>query len=481
MTLHLVASLHRIRFRRYMQSPLRSPVFRWLLSTAFSAVAASALSAQVAPYDSPPPASAPYYRVRYDGSTKPGELVYAVTYTLWVPPGVKTLRGVIVHQHGCGEGSCKSGQTAAYDLHWQALAKKHECALLGPSYEQPEKENCHLWCDPRNGSAKKFQQALADLGKLTGHPELESVPWALWGHSGGGTWAGSMLLMHPNRIAAAWLRSGAPKLSAPAAASAASPAVLPPLTIPDASLKVPAMCNLGTKEGVTVKDGRFGGVWKGVEAYFTALRSKGGLIGVSVDPNSSHDCGNQRYLAIPWFDACLTARLPEKAGDSKLRPMKMDGAHLTALLGDSAQPASAFKGDTKTASWLPDARVAKAWMEYIKDGNVSDATPPPAPTKVKVGADGVITWDAEADFESGIAAFIIEHDGKEIGRVPEKLSGSIGRPIFQKNGYSDSPTPPLAEMRFKDATAEAGKKHSYTVRTVNSVGVSSAPSAPALP
>jgi hypothetical protein len=35
---------------------------------------------------------------------------------------------------------------------------------------------------------------------------------------------------------------------------------------------------------------------------------------VSVDPNSSHDCGNQRYLAIPWFDACLTARLPEKGG-----------------------------------------------------------------------------------------------------------------------------------------------------------------------
>ncbi|QIF00533.1 hypothetical protein [Roseimicrobium sp. ORNL1] len=458
-----------------MQSPLRSRVSHWLLSIAFFAVATSTLSAQVAPYDTPPPASAPYYRVRYDGSTKPGELVYGVTYTLWVPPGVKTLRGVIVHQHGCGEGSCKSGQTAAYDLHWQALAKKHECALLGPSYEQPEKENCQLWCDPRNGSDKKFQQALTDLGKLAGHPELDTVPWALWGHSGGGTWAGSMLLMHPDRIAAAWLRSGAPKLTA------ADPAALPPLTIPDASLVVPAMCNLGTKEGVTVKDGRFGGVWKGVEAYFTALRSKGGLIGVSVDPNSSHDCGNQRYLAIPWFDACLTARLPENAGDSKLQAMKNDDTQLAAPLGNAAVPATQFKDDPKTAAWLPDARVAKAWMEYTKDGNVSDATPPPAPTMVKFGADGVITWEAEADFESGITAFIIERDGKEIARVPEKPSSVTGRPIFQKNGYSDSPTPPLAEMRFKDASAEAGKKYSYTVRTVNSSGVSSAASAPAAP
>ncbi|MEZ0274374.1 MAG: alpha/beta hydrolase family protein, partial [Roseimicrobium sp.] len=267
------------------------------LSLLTLALLPSSLDAQVAPYDTPPAAAPPYFRVRYDASTQPGELAYAVTYTVWIPPGVQTLRGVIVHQHGCGEGSCKSGQTAAYDLHWQALAKKHGCALLGPSYEQPEKANCTLWCDPRNGSAKKFQQALTDLAKLTQHPELDKVPWALWGHSGGGTWAGSMLLMHPDRIAAAWLRSGAPRLTSHDAAS------LPPLTVPAASLGVPTMCNLGTKEGVTEKEGRFAGVWKGVEPFFTELRSQGGLIGVAVDPNSSHDCGNQRYLAIPWFDA----------------------------------------------------------------------------------------------------------------------------------------------------------------------------------
>lgn len=110
-----------------------------------------------------------------------------------------------------------------------------------------------------------------------------------------------------------------------------------------------------------------------------------------------------------------------------------------------------------------------------------DATPPPATSKVQVSTDGVITWDAEADSESGIAAFIIERDGKETGRVPEKPVGSIGRQIFQKNGYSDSATPPLAEMRFKDARAEAGKKYTYIVRTVNSMGVSSSRSADSAP
>src|SRR5436309_2988682 len=105
-----------------------------------------------------------YVEVRYPPSDRPGELPMGVTYTLWLPDGVKTLRGVIVHQHGCGTGACKGGETAAYDLHWQALARKWDCALLGPSYHQDEKQNCRLWCDPRNGSAQTFLRALRDLG-----------------------------------------------------------------------------------------------------------------------------------------------------------------------------------------------------------------------------------------------------------------------------------------------------------------------------
>jgi hypothetical protein len=58
-----------------------------------------------------------YFEVRYPPSDKPGELRLGVTYTVWVPEGVGRLRGVIVHQHGCGSGACKGGATAAYDLH----------------------------------------------------------------------------------------------------------------------------------------------------------------------------------------------------------------------------------------------------------------------------------------------------------------------------------------------------------------------------
>src|SRR5207248_8987174 len=75
-----------------------------------------------------------YLKIDYSASTTSNELQIAVTYTLWIPDGVKTMRGIIVHQHGAGTTASIEGSTAAYDLHWQALAKKWNCALWGSSY-----------------------------------------------------------------------------------------------------------------------------------------------------------------------------------------------------------------------------------------------------------------------------------------------------------------------------------------------------------
>jgi len=431
----------------------------------FLAVAAPLL-AQQPPYDVFPEAAAPYYRVRYEASADPGGLIFPVNYTVWIPPGVKELRGVIVHQHGCGEGSCKSGLTGAYDLQWQALAKKHACALLSPSYEQPDKADCQKWCDPRNGSSAAFERALTDLGSKSGHAELAKVPWALWGHSGGGHWAGGMVLLHPERVAAAWLRSGVP----PVNADPKRP-TLHPYPIPDAALAVPMMCNLGTKEGVTVTNTRFAGTWPSNEAFFTTMRAKGALMGIAIDPFTSHECGNQRYLAIRWLDACLEARLPKKNGDA-LRPMAQDSAWLAAIGGADAVPASDYKGEAAKAIWLPSESVAKLWMQYVKDTTVPDTTPPPAPTNLKVNGTS-LTWEAEADLESGVAQFIIERDGVAVGTVPAQPKNPFGRPVFQGLQYSDTPTMPLVPMAFTDEKAEPGKTHQYRVISVNTVGLKS--------
>mgnify|MGYP000916669061 CR=1 FL=1 len=76
---------------------------RWSNVAVGALVLAIHTRAQNPPYDVFPPAEPPVYRVRYEASAEPGGLAFPVNYTIWVPPGVKTLRGVIVHQHGCGE------------------------------------------------------------------------------------------------------------------------------------------------------------------------------------------------------------------------------------------------------------------------------------------------------------------------------------------------------------------------------------------
>src|SRR5204863_3300152 len=168
-------------------------------------------------------------------------------YELWIPDSVKTLRGIIVHQHGAGTTASIEGSTAAHDLHWQALARKWDCVLWGSSYHvQNEKIDTspgasELWFDPRRGSEKVFLKALADFAAKSGHPEIERIPWALWGHSGGGIWADVMTTLHPDRVVGVWMRSG----------SALMFLSHPEFTRPDVSAalyKIPMMTNPGVKE-----------------------------------------------------------------------------------------------------------------------------------------------------------------------------------------------------------------------------------------
>ncbi len=220
--------------------------------------------------------------IDYPASEQPQELQLAVTYTLWIPPDCQTIRGVIVHQHGCGKGACDGGKTAAYDLHWQALARATNCALLGPSYHQDDKQNCRLWCDPRNGSAATFLRALTDFAKQSGHPELATAPWCLWGHSGGGFWASLMQAMYPERIVAIWFRSGT-------AYATWKKGEIPAPELTAAAYEIPAMCNPGAKEK---DDMRFKGAWDGTWSMFQAYREQGAPIGF---------CAGSTFVARLWW------------------------------------------------------------------------------------------------------------------------------------------------------------------------------------
>jgi hypothetical protein len=248
----------------------------------------------------------------------------------------------------------------------------------------------------------------------------------------------------------------------------------------DAVYRIPMMLNPGIKESTSDNPKA---AWQGSVAMFKAYRAKAAPIGFAADPLSGHDCGGSRYLAIPFFDTCLAMRLPETGG--KLRDVNTKQGWLAELMGRDAVPASSFQGKANAAVWLPDERTARAWMEYVRDGMTSDATPPPAPSKVTVvrkDAQSVeVVWAAAADFESGLRAFVIERDGKKLAQVPEQPVGKFSRPLFQAMSFHDTPEAPLPEMRYLDTAAAEGETHEYRVITINGAGLSSAATSPTPP
>lgn len=407
-----------------------------------------------------------YFEVYYPPSSAEGELKFGVTYTVWMPPQVKTLRGVIVHQHGCGEGACKGGETAAHDLHWQALARKWDCVLLGPSFQQKDGENCRLWCDPRNGSAKTFLQALSDLGEKSQHPELAQVPWCLWGHSGGGFWASIMQTLYPDRIVAIWFRSGT-------AFSAWEKGEIAKPEIPETAYSIPCMLNPGIKER---DDMRFKGAWTGSIAMFEAYRKKDALIGMAPDPKTSHECGDSRYMAIPFFDHVLRYRLPDSAnvaGPLRAMPEK------DSLFGDfeTGNFSSTPENEAgKLRSWLPNKEYAGIWKEYLTSGTVTDVTPPPAPFGLKIVVEGekrFLLWSCNADLESGLHGFeIVGKVGKKV-ELPAKPNSTYGRPLFQGMTYHDTPIHPMSEMRYEISDLSEDELKSLAIRSSNTAGLKS--------
>ena len=121
-------------------------------------------------------------------------------------------------------------------------------------------------------------------------------------------------------------------------------------------------------------------------------------------------------------------------------------------------------------------------MEYVRSGTVGDSTPPPSPMASRSRRRLTaleITWDATADFESGLQQFVIQRDGQEIGRQPEKPIGRFGRPLFQTMSYHDTPEPNWPSMRFVDKSSGAGGESRYQVIAINSAGLESEPSKPA--
>jgi hypothetical protein len=270
-----------------------------------------------------------------------------------------------------------------------------------------------------------------------------------------------MLEKHPERIVAVFCRSGT-------AMMALGKAEIAPVHYPPAAFGVPVVLNPGIKER---GHAQFNGAWTGSLQFFEQFRSNGAPVAFAPDPFSSHDCRNSRLLAIPFFDACLSQRLPRRG--AMLRAIRQSGGFVGDWTTGRVRPVGAA---TNELSWLPDEACARAYTEYVTAGVTTDRTPPAkAPRIVAVTrnpAEGgvVLEWTAEADFESGVRQFAIYRDGALLTPLPEKPDERTGFAQFQPISYHDTPVPGAPPLRFIDRTARADARLPYAIATINGAG-----------
>ena len=405
-------------------------------------------------------ASGQAFAKHYSVSIPPeGDAKYKeANFVMWVPEDAGPLRGVILHQHGCGEPAETAGATATFDLQWQALAKKWDCALMGSNYRMAAA--CNDWCFPENGSEGAFLKALEHFAKDAGREEITRAPWVLWGHSGGAEWVYRMFTRHPERVLVLVLRSG-PVFTE---------------TLFTGSPETPVLYNIGLREKGDKQ--LFGRIWDKADRLVQARREQGALDTWAPDPQASHDCRFGRLFVIPYVDACLAQRLGAP-GTALMAPMDLSQSWFGNVETFEICPAGKYSGDPSKAAWLPNERIASLWKEFVTTGWVTDKTPPPAPAELQASPGDanqiVLRWQAQADFESGLKTFRIYRDGRQLADYNASAGG-----LFQKPNYHDTLDKPLSETTYCDPNAPRSGRCTYEVTAVNWSDLESPRSAPAV-
>ena len=99
-------------------------------------------------------------------------------YAMYIPNNTDIIKGILIHQHGCGaEGS---GEPIVTDAQYQSFANAWHLAIIAPDLYPNQGKNCYDWVQPQDGSAQSLFAGIDSLASQSGHPELKSAPWLLW-------------------------------------------------------------------------------------------------------------------------------------------------------------------------------------------------------------------------------------------------------------------------------------------------------------
>jgi hypothetical protein len=263
-----------------------------------------------------------------------------VFVSVWIPAGVKTVRGGICNPFSKGDDVGK---------HWQAACRHWQFAYVQVDFDAVKKEEFTL-----------LKTGLTDLAKETKHPELEHLPLCFTGMSRGGGMSMQLAELMPGRTIAC------------------APVCLEVGPGSDATRRVPVMTVFGEKDGSQMQL---------LLEKVPAERKLGARFGIAVQWNRKHEFALANNLSFVFFDDVLSRRLPKQPVADKPTPLA-DISLEDGWLGDTGTwgndgkiPTIAvwkdFKGDRDSACWFPSQRTAAVWQAFVGASKDVTITEPP--------------------------------------------------------------------------------------------------------
>jgi dienelactone hydrolase len=274
----------------------------------------------------------------FDTSVAPGANYDKAELRLWLPDSPGALRALVVLM----PGSNGDGRGQVDDPFWQTFAVAHHVGLVGCRLTDKPHDQMFIeqYVEVSKGSGQALLDGLAQLARASNHAGLDALPLLLWGMSAGGEFNYEFTAWKPDRVIAFVVNKGNVYYTALA---------------PAAARQVPGILFTGENDLAFRIDA--------INGLFAINRRAGALWAYAQEPGVGHEVAHSREFAAVLFDEMLSARLAE---NGQLRPLDEKQGLLGDAKAHTVQPAGAAPAPARyPVSWLPSARVARAWQAVL--------------------------------------------------------------------------------------------------------------------
>lgn len=289
----------------------------------------------------PNPPNPPGQQTVFDHASPLGD------YTIYLPPGTTTYRGVLLLAPGFGGDSRliadrrfdNEGSSLSFDgpeiQGYRALAQEHGMAVMGARFGSPNPTSLNQLED--------LVTALEELAVESQRPELATAPLLLDGLSNGGCVVYAFTRTFPERVIGFRTQKGG----------------CHDIRDGGAAKQVPGFLNIGGADTQAR--------CLNITAMFDSNRPAGALWALAVEPGAGHVPIRDLDVLFGWMEAVLTLRLPAAAGGG-LRPIAEDSGWLGNRETAAVASFEDYDQERSQASWLPSAETAQDWSAFVSPG-----------------------------------------------------------------------------------------------------------------